>query len=293
MLNKKHKLLELKTSKLISSLFVWNYKTNFKWKWIEFADFREYSYWDDIKNIDFVKSENQWKTIIKLYEEERELSIYFVIELNESFKNTYLTDKTKEDLLYEVIYLLWLSGLKSWDKVWSFYTINWDKKFHIAKKWKQNFINIVNWINNFLDIEKKDIFQKIKWLLFNKNDDKKINTIKYFNNLKIKDSLVIYITDSITFNTKDLKVLTTKNDLIFCNIFNDFENTLEWDEILKENNTWINIDLTDKDKINHYLKERNDWINTLRKNIIKFWWKYLYLNEKKDIYKEFFKLFKK
>ena len=293
MLNKKHKLLELKTSKLISSLFVWNYKTNFKWKWIEFADFREYSYWDDIKNIDFVRSENQWKTIIKLYEEERELSIYFVIELNESFKNTYLTDKTKEDLLYEVIYLLWLSGLKSWDKVWSFYTINWDKKFHIAKKWKQNFINIVNWINNFLDIEKKDIFQKIKWLLFNKNDDKKINTIKYFNNLKIKDSLVIYITDSITFNTKDLKILTTKNDLIFCNIFNDFENTLEWDEILKENNTWINIDLTDKNKINHYLKERNNWINILRKNIIKFWWKYLYLNEKKDTYKEFFKLFKK
>ena len=270
MLNKKHKLLELKTSKLISSLFVWNYKTNFKWKWIEFADFREYSYWDDIKNIDFVKSENQWKTIIKLYEEERELSIYFVIELNESFKNTYLTDKTKEDLLYEVIYLLWLSGLKSWDKVWSFYTINWDKKFHIAKKWKQNFINIVNWINNFLDIEKKDIFQKIKWLLFNKNDDKKINTIKYFNNLKIKDSLVIYITDSITFNTKDLKVLTTKNDLIFCNIFNDFENTLEWDEILKENNTWINIDLTDKDKINHYLKERNDCVSCNITNVIFF-----------------------
>ena len=55
MLKTKHKALELKTKTLVDSLFIWNYKTKLKWKWIEFADYKEYDYWDDVKNIDFIK----------------------------------------------------------------------------------------------------------------------------------------------------------------------------------------------------------------------------------------------
>jgi len=117
MLNKKYKLLELKTKALVDSLFIWNYKTKHKWRWIEFADFREYTHWDPVKTIDFVKSEKAWKTLIKLYEEERELSVYFLIDIKDSFLQKFW-NKTKKDSLLEIYYLLWLTAIQSWDKLW-------------------------------------------------------------------------------------------------------------------------------------------------------------------------------
>ena len=298
MLNKNHKLLELKTNALTDSLFVWNYKTNHKWRGIEFVDYKEYDFWDNIKYIDFIKSEQEWKTLVKLYEEERELSVNFIIDLNSTFYSWWLPNN-KIDIVYELFYLIWLSTIKSWDKLWTFIFSNDDEKLHIAKKWKQNFINIVNSIDLFeyKFKQKNDTFLDIfkKW---NKNFENKKNKKKwlsYFNSLRIKNSLVFYITDNLDIDSKQLKILWIKNDLIVCNIFNSFENTLEWKGILWlkkwENN--IFLDLDNKDKILKYKELRKNKILDFKKKIIRNWAKYILLDERKNIYKEFYKLFRK
>lgn len=296
MLNKKHKLLELKTKTLVDSLYVWNYKTKHKWVWIEFVDFREYNFWDNIKNIDFIKSQKEGKTLVRLYEEEKELSIYFIIDLNKSYLENYNKNKSKKDILYEIIYLIWLSAIKDWNKVWALINNNSNNKLFFAKKWKQNFINIINKIeNNLLFKEEKKININLKNFFIKENNlNKKINNneLKIFNSLKIKNSLVFYITDKLEFDLKDLKILSIKNDLIFCNIFNSFENNLSWNWIIWIDDIDLKIDLENRKKILEYKKQRELKISDLRQIIIKYSWKYILLDETKNIYNEFYKLFK-
>lgn len=293
MLNKKYKLLELKTKALVDSLFIWNYKTKHKWRWIEFADFREYTHWDPVKTIDFVKSEKAWKTLIKLYEEERELSVYFLIDIKDSFLQKFW-NKTKKDSLLEIYYLLWLTAIQSWDKLWAL--INYDRnELYFGKKWKQNFINILNNIEkNYWKIKSENFLEKIKSIFFKKNkiQDNKKSILSYFNSLKIKNSLVFYLTDKMDFNPKELKVTCKKNDFVLCNIFNSFENNLNWEWIIWINDLNLKIDLQNNNKVEEYRKLRFEKINNLKQKILKYSWRYVLIDEKTNIYKEFYKIFK-
>lgn len=294
MLDKTHKLLELKTTALVDSLFVWNYKTNFKWRWIEFATYKEYDFSDNVRNIDFIRSDREGKILVKLYEEERELSVYFIVDLNETFFNSWLKNE-KIDLVYEILYLIWFSAIKNWDKVGAF-IFNWkEHNISVAKKWKQNFINIVNFVDKFRESESSntkflDLFKNNKKV----SDNSDIKTwLSYFNSLRIKNSLVIYISDNLDIDKKDLKILWVKNDFIFCNVFNSFENSLNWDWIswLKKWNDNIFLDLDNQDKLNKYRELRMIKINELKNFVLKNWWRYILLDETKHIYKEFYKIF--
>ena len=294
MIKKTHKLLELKTNALADSLFIWNYKTNIKWRGIEFVDYKEYEFSDNVKYIDFIKSEKEWKILVKLYEEERELSVNFIFDLNSTFYN-WIWNNNKIDIAYELFYLVWLSAIKSWDKIWAYiFSKKWEK-LHLPKKWKQNFINIVNSIDEFdlkLSNTKKTILELFKKQEKVSNDK---NWLSYFNSLKIKNSLVFYITDSLDVNNKQLKVLWIKNDVIVCNVFNSFENTLEWNWLtwLKKWDNDLILDLDNKIKIKEYQDLRQEKLLCFKKNVIKNWSKYILFDEKKNIYKELYKIFKK
>lgn len=291
MLDKKHKLLEIKTKALVDSLFVWNYKTKYKWKWIEFVDFKEYNFWDDIKNIDFIRSAQEWKTLVKLFEEERELSIYFLIDIKSNFFQEIFWVK-KIDLIYEIIYLLWFSALKQWDKIWALVWNSENKKFFHSKKWKQNFINIINFIEWF---KKQNTFLDFIKNKFSKNINSQNTLLKYFNSLKVKNSLVFYFSDNLDIDEKDLKTLSIKNELIFIPIFSSFENNLSKNWVLWINN-WkdsLFIDLSNKEKKDKYLKLRNEKLLSIKKKIRKNSWKFLIIDETKNIYLEIFNLFKK
>ena len=308
--NKKQKLLEIKTNKLVDSLFVWNFKTNFKWNWIEFIDFREYNYWDDIKNIDWLVSEREWRTYIRLYEEERELSVYFIIDSDENFdfkypsKETLLQydNKSKYDIIEELLYLVWLSTIKWCDRL-GLFIYNSDKKdFIYAKKWKLNLLNIINKSKEYIFSKRsKHIFHpknklfsffRKKWELLKKY--KKDNTLETFNSLKIKKSLVFLLTTKTDIDDTNLKVLALKNDLIVCNIFHSFENTLYWEWIKWFNNIdkSLHIDISNDSKRQEYIKFRKEKIKNFKRKILKLWWKYLYIDEKSNIYKDLFKLMK-
>jgi len=292
MLNKKHKLLELKTNALVDSLYVWNYKTKHKWRGIEFVDYKEYNFGDNVTNIDFIKSNKEWKTLIKLYEEEKELSIYFIVDLNESFITKYNNKHTKKDILYEIIYILWLSAIKEWNKVWALVNKQKNKLF-FSKKWKQNFINIINQIENDLSFfNNKTFIDKIKWVFKKNNNTNKSNILKYFNMLKIKNSMVFYLTDKLEFDLKDLKILSIKNDLVLCNIFNSFENNLGWNWIIWIQNNNLKIDLQNKQKVSKYQELRKNNIINLKKTILKYWWRYILFDENTNVFQEFYKLFK-
>jgi hypothetical protein len=273
MLDKKHKLFDVKTSKILDSLFIWNHKSKFEGSWIEFSSYKQYNLWDDAKNIDFVKSNLYWKILTKSFEEKKELSVYFIFDLNESFV------WNKKNILLQILYLVWFSVIENGDKFWSLI----DKKLFFAKKWKQNFFNILKYLENITQTS----------LLIRRDETQ--NNLEYFNKLKINNSLVFYCTDKLDFDIKELKIISRKNDFVLCNIFNCFENNLDWTwvPILSDLENSLFINLNDSISKKEYKDLRNSKIKKLRSTVLKNKWKYLFFDESVDIYNMFYKFFKK
>lgn len=280
-MNKNYHLLNIKTNKLVDSLFVWNYKTHFKSKGIEFADFREYVEGDDVRSIDFLTSAREWKTVVKLFDEERELNMYFLIDEASQF-DFEINNISKRNTLEEVMYMLGLSAIKWWDKIWA-YIFSWNKKeFIYAKKWKLSLLNILKKVNQFKNITLKSNILNHK------------SKLSYFNSLKVNKSLIFLCTSQFDLDEKQLKILALKHDVIVINIFISFENTLESHGIqwLKNKSNRIVIDIDDAKKRKEYIELRKKKIIDFKRKVRRYWADYLYIDENINIYSAFLKLMK-
>ncbi len=275
------KKLHFKINRLVNSLFVWNYKTAFKWRGIEFADYRVYDENDDAKFIDFLASFKEQKLLIKRFEEQRELSVYFLIDTWASMQFWY-KDIKKIDTLIETFYTLSLAWIKSNDMIWWLLFNDNSFEFIKAKKWIKHILNIVSKI-------KKNDFKKV--------DNFDINTpLKYFNNLPIRNSLVFLLTDKIdSFLDKNLKILWIKNDVVYINIFDYFENNLE-DNYgivrLKDKIKTFFINLNDKQKVLEYKKLREKKLKFFSHKLKSFNLSYLLIDNSMNILSKLLYFFK-
>jgi len=281
----KNKSIILKINRLVDNLFVWNYKTTFKWKWIEFSDYKEYDFWDDAKDIDFVASLKEDKLLVKRYEELKELKVYFLLDLSE---NMVSFSKKKKNIILEVFYTLASIISKSWDSIW--WLIVWENVME--------FIKAKKWINNVMFL-----FDKIdKWNILKKDKTNFIDWINFFNNLEIKNNLVIVLTDKIDeISDKTFKILSVKNEVIYINIFDYIENNLIEDD--NKNNSymvnflfWVkNIFISSKNnkKIKEYRELRKNKIENFKNKLLKFNIRYLNISTKDNIFLVLSKIFKK
>ena len=277
-----YKKIDIKTKKLLWNLFLWNYKTAFKWRGLEFSDFRLYDTWDDSKRIDRLVSAREGKTLVRRYEEDRELDILFVIDISSSM-SFWLWDKKKSDTLEEIFYLLWLSAIEWGSKIWA-YIIWWDRDIFLNfKKWKAHLINIFSNIENWI----------LKW---KKDDKENYIDLSWIMKQKPKNKLIFMMTDKLDIDYKNFKVLSYKNDLVYINIFDNFENTLSWYEWIygfwkfAEN---LFIDLSDEARIEEYKLLRKTKIDKLKERIYKYGADYLYLDNKVNIFKKLLLFMKK
>lgn len=269
-MKQKYKKIDIKTKRLVNSLFLWNYKAAFKWRGIEFSDFREYTSWDDSKYIDWLVSAREGKTIMRRYREERELDILFVADLSDSMYFGF--QQKKIDTLMEVLYLIAFSGVKNGDKVGAL-IFGWKKdRFLSFKKW-----NI--WLFQILDG-----IEKYKWA-----SGKEILNLSNLNALPIKNTLTFIITDKIAVDEGSLRLARIKNDIVLINIFDSFENTLEgkWVISLWDESRRIAIDLDNKKKKEKYLKKRNEKKDQFQKILSQNKISRIEIDEKTDIYKAF------
>ena len=187
--------------------------------------------------------------------------------------------KKKIETLKEIFFLLWLSAVESSDRVWAI-LFWWEKKKIINfKKWKVALFNIIKEIEDYKSVPKKG--KKI-WL-------------KFLNESKVKKSLVFVLSDKTEIKEKQLAISKERNDILFINIFDSFENTLE----LGKNNItlWnekkeLNIDLANIKKKEEYVKLRREKIEKFRHTLQRKRIDYVYVDEKTNIYKELMKMMK-
>lgn len=274
--------LNIKTKKLVETLFVWNYKTRFKWRWIQFSDYTNYEFWDDSKYIDFLASQKEQKLLVKRFEEERELEVFFLLDTSR-YMNFWYKDTKKIDSLKNFFALLWYQVIKNNDRIWAL--IFDENGYLIIKpwKWKKTLIKILS------NIDDKKIFKKQNTNLQ--------SILTLFNNLPIKNSLVFLLTD-ITDNidTKTLKISSIKNDFVVVNVYDFFENNLlseSWSIWLKFGFQNIFLNLRNKKKIDEYKKLRQQKIYEEQKRLQKLWIDSIYIDDKTNIQKTLLNFFTK
>jgi len=274
-ISKKIRTLNFKLSKILNWWLFWAYKSTFSGNWMEFSEHREYIFWDHIKNIDWKASSRNDQMFIKKYEEERDLNVLFILD-NTSSMRFWSHNKTKKELLEEVFYSLAISAYHNNDNIW-WLVFNENKLDFIEHK--KNISNIYR----LLEIleEKNNTWKEIN----------KFDTIfKYLVNRKIKDNLIFILTDNINrVDEKLIRIASSNNDIIYINIFDILENNLSSiDSNISFNlwNSFLNIDLSDKNKVKEYTEYRNRKINYNKAifNKNKVW--YIRLDTKSDIFGE-------
>ena len=196
---KKIKKIEIKSNTLANDVFSGNYNTFFKGNGMEFEDIREYYYGDNVKDIDWNVTARQNKAYIKKYIEERELSIFLIIDLSNS--NSY---GSKKEIISEIGAMLAFSSIKNNDKVGAMFFTEKVEKFIPSKKGRKHVFSI---IENIVNFKGKNSGTNIK------------DALKYFYNIHKKKSIVFLISDFLDENyNNEIKMVSYKHDLILIRV---------------------------------------------------------------------------
>ena len=117
---KKVRKIEIKTKRLSDHIFGGEYQSTFKGRGMAFSEVRQYQFGDDVRFIDWNVTARQRDTFIKVFEEERELTMMLIIDISKS--NFYGSDSLfKNEYVTELAATLAFSATKNNDKVGLFY----------------------------------------------------------------------------------------------------------------------------------------------------------------------------
>lgn len=214
---KKLRRIEIKTRKLSNQIFSGSYHSAFKGRGISFSEVREYQYGDDVRAIDWNVTARNRKPFIKVFEEERELTVMLLIDVSQSsFFGTQ--NEFKNHIIAEISGVLAFSAITNNDKVGVLFFSDRIEKFIPPKKGKTHILRIISEIYDFHpEHTGTDL----------------VEALRYFNNMVKKKSIAFLISDfqsphsgSENFKTgfkKSLNIVGKKHDLIGLHIYDERE----------------------------------------------------------------------
>ncbi|MCK9398478.1 MAG: DUF58 domain-containing protein [Bacteroidales bacterium] len=145
---KKVRKIEIKTRGLSHQVFSGHYHSAFKGKGMTFSEVREYQYGDDIRSIDWNVTARFNHPYVKIFDEERELTVMLVIDVSGS--NEFGTrQQLKEDLMTEIAAVLAFSAIQNNDKVGVVFFSDRVEKFIPPKKGKSHILRIIRELIDF------------------------------------------------------------------------------------------------------------------------------------------------
>ncbi len=191
--------IEIRTKGLVNQVFSGEYHSVFKGRGMEFAEVREYQFGDDIRNIDWNVTARFGHPFIKVFEEERELTVMLLVDMSGS-QVFGSGEKTKQQIAAEISAILAFSALKNNDKVGLLLFTDTIEKYVSPRKGRSHVLRI---IRELLSFEPRG----------NKTDIK--SALEYFNHAVKKRCIVFLISDFIDDNyERILKIVGKKHDLV-------------------------------------------------------------------------------
>ena len=232
---KKVRKIEIKTRGLSKNIFAGEYHSAFKGRGMTFAEVREYQYGDDIRSIDWNVTARFGHPYIKVFEEERELTVVLMIDVSGS-RNFGTVAQMKRDIITEVAATLAFSTIQNNDKIGVIFFSDKIEKFIPPKKGKKHVLQI---IRELIDFKPDSTLTDIGVAL------------KYFTNAIKKSSTAFIISDFIDNNfDKELNIANRKHDIVALQVFDIRETELPDVGLIKlkdaETGKRIWIDSSDK-----------------------------------------------
>jgi len=227
--------IEIKTRGLSKNIFAGEYHSAFKGRGMTFAEVREYQYGDDIRSIDWNVTARFGHPYIKVFEEERELTVVLLIDVSGS-RVFGTVSQLKKDIFTEVAATLAFSTIQNNDKIGVIFFSDKIEKFIPPKKGKKHVLHIIRELIDFQpDSAKTDI----------------AGALRYFTNAIKKSSTAFIISDLIDSNfEKELNIASRKHDVVALQVYDIRETELPNVGLIKlkdaETGDRIWVDTSDK-----------------------------------------------
>ena len=210
---KRVRKIEIKSRGLSRNIFAGEYHSAFKGRGMAFSEVREYQYGDDIRNIDWNVTARYSHPYVKIFEEERELTVMLLIDVSGS-RNFGSFDKLKKNVIPEISAILSFSAIQNNDKIGVIFFSNTIEKFIPPKKGKSHTLRI---IRELIDFSPQNSGTDIT------------EAVRYFTNAIKKRCTAFIISDFMDENPAlemALSVANNKHDVVALKIFDDREREL-------------------------------------------------------------------
>ncbi len=202
---KKVRKIEIKTRGLSQNIFAGEYHSAFKGRGMMFSEVREYQYGDDIRDIDWNVTARHNKPFVKVFEEERELSVMLLVDFSASGLFGALGEE-KRDKIAEIAATIAFSASQNNDKIGAIFFTDKIEKFITPGKGMKQILLI---IRELIDFKPEGTRTDIA------------NAVKYFANASKKRSTAFLISDFIdnTDYKQALQIARNRHDLMAIQVY--------------------------------------------------------------------------
>ena len=209
---KKVRQIEIKTRGLSKNLFAGQYHSAFKGRGMAFSEVREYQYGDDIRDIDWNVTARQNSAHIKIFEEEREMTVMLLVDVSGSREFGTMT-KTKQEMITEIAATLAFSAIQNNDKIGVIFFSDKIEKYIPPQKGKKHVLAIISELINFEPSQKGTDMKKV---------------IEYITNAQKKRCTIFLISDFVECGDfeNSLIIANKKHDVVAVQVFDKRESEL-------------------------------------------------------------------
>lgn len=281
---KKVRQIEIKTRGLSRNIFAGEYHSAFKGRGMAFSEVREYQFGDDIRSIDWNVTARYNHPFVKIFEEERELTVMLLIDVSGS-REFGTHEKLKKNIITEISAILSFSAIQNNDKIGVIFFSDKIEKFIPPKKGKSHILRIIRELIDFKPQERGTNITE---------------TLRYLTNA-IKKRCTAFVISDFMDDGSDLEmalsIANNKHDIVALKIYDQRETELPPMGLLKlkdaETGKYVIVDSASGKTREMYRRWWLDHTAKLDKLFKRCGVDYVAINTNEDYVKSLMALFKK
>ena len=202
---KKVRKVEIKTRGLSQNIFAGQYHSAFKGRGMAFSEVREYQYGDDVRDIDWNVTARFHHPYIKVFEEERELTVMLLVDVSGSL-DFGTVHQTKRDMVTEIAATLAFSAIQNNDKIGVIFFSDKIEKYILPKKGRKHILYI---IRELLDFKPQSRRTDIGM------------AVSYFTRMMKRHCTAFLLSDFYTRDDfyKEMQIANSKHDMIAIQVY--------------------------------------------------------------------------
>jgi uncharacterized protein (DUF58 family) len=281
---KKVRKIEIKTKGLSRNIFAGEYHSAFKGRGMAFSEVREYQFGDDIRNIDWNVTARYGHPFIKIFEEERELTVMLLVDVSGS-REFGTVQTMKKNVIVELAAILSFSAISNNDKIGVIFFSDRIEKFIPPQKGRSHTLRIIRELIEFEPVSRKtDISVALRYLT---------NALKR----RVTAFVISDFMDNLQNMEQALSIANNKHDMVGLRIYDERETFLPSVGMVKlkdaETGEYLWVDTSSskvRETYSKYWTDKNKQLDNLLK---KTGLDYVNISTREDYVKSLTSLFKK